>query len=153
VKQITGEYMFLQDLTVSYVAIVIAALLYFLLGCIWYSPRMCGKYCVKNEAPSSKSRCIPSFAGEFLLNLLMAFVMAIFIQLVQADELLVPLTIWGEIKEAFFVGFWIWLGFVFTTHLSTVLWGGKSFKHFLIHTSFNLIGLILMAMTIIYITQ
>lgn len=136
--------MYIYDMPLNYLGVIIAAIVYLILGSIWYLPSLFGKHCVKTEEVPQKectlSHTIGIFAGEFVLDLVMAFVLAIFIQISQAENYV----------EAMIIAFWAWIGFVATTHFSAVLWGHKPLKNFFIHAGFMLIGLLAMSLVIYY---
>jgi hypothetical protein len=146
--------MFLNDVTVDYMAVFAAALVYFILGAIWYAPCLFrSRCCIKHdeshpeEPPQAckmdSTTCkIGSYIGEFVLDLVIAYVLAIFIEVSQATEII----------EGIMVAIWIGIGFVATTHFSAVLWGRKTLKSFFIHACFMLVGLTAMGATIIYLS-
>ena len=137
--------MFLDDVPINYWAVLVAAIVFYILGAIWYLPCFFGKGCVKleegttEESKKSCSRCmIGAYIGEFIISLVIAFVLALFIEVSQAEE----------IVEGITVAFWAWLGFIATTHLSAVLWGHKHLKGYFIHVGFLLVGFIVMGAVI-----
>lgn len=140
--------MFLMDVPVNYMAVLTAALTYFMIGAVWYAPFMFGhrwKQYQRGETAEhspqySCSSCTQSYVGEGLISLILAYVLTLFIQISQALE----------VKEGVAVALWIWLGFIATTHFSAVLWDRKTIKSFLIHAGFMLIGLIAMALVIMF---
>jgi hypothetical protein len=137
---------FLSDIHISVLAVFIAALVYFILGEIWYSSNFFGKHWRKHEsfqAVSSSSSYIGTYMGEFILDLLIAYVLALFIGLAGATNWIDGLSI----------AFWLWLGFVATSHLSAMIWTHKSFKGFLVHAGFMLLGLLIMAGILIQISS
>lgn len=132
------------DTRVNHFAVVIAALIYYILGAIWYSPKLFGEHWMKHEGltPSEpKKSMVLAFIGEFILDLVIAYVLAALFGLL--DVL--------EVQEGIIIAFWIWLGFLATTHFSAVLWGKKTFAHYLIHAGFMLLGLVLMAIVLVYL--
>jgi hypothetical protein len=138
--------MLLYDVPINYLAVFIAALVYFILGAIWYAPFAFGHRWYKHEQGKIEehkiSHQIGSYFCEFLLDLIIAFVLAFFIEFSQAEDYI----------DGFIVALWIWVGFVATTHFSAVLWSRKSVKSFFIHATFILIGLLLMSVPILYLS-
>lgn len=137
--------MFLNDVSVTYSAVLAAAIVYFILGAIWYAPFLFGHRSVKHdEACSTGKECcgchIVAYIGEFILDFVIAYILAVVIQLSQATEII----------EGMSVAIWMWIGFVATTHFSAVLWGRKTLKSFFIHACFMLIGFMAMGATLIY---
>ncbi len=140
--------MFLEDLSsnINYLAVVIAALVYFILGAIWYAPGIFGNRWTKHEEGRVEEHTyaykIGAYIGEFILDLIIAYVLALFLLLSQATE----------IVEGVILALWIWVGFIATTHFSAVLWGRKTVKSFFIHACFMLIGVIAMAIVLLYLS-
>lgn len=129
---------------VNYFAVILAALAYYIFGMIWYSPQLFGKLWMKHEGiHPDECKCkgmTIAFVGEAVLDLVMAFVLAALFGLLGVVQ----------ISEGIVIAFWVWLGFIATSHLSAVLWGKKTFSHYLIHAGFMLLGLILMAIILVY---
>lgn len=146
--------MFLDDVSVTYSAVIVAAIVYFILGAIWYAPFFFGHCSAKHDeaCPVDKEgkdkgcqECgckIVAYVGEFILDLITAYILAVVIQLSQATE----------IAEGISVAIWMWIGFVATTHFSSVLWGYKTLKSFFIYACFMLLGFIAMGATLIYLS-
>lgn len=143
--------MFLDDVPVNYLAVLVAALVYYVIGALWYAPFFFGNRWMKhheNEVPVEPQQkhtlcCIGSYAGEFIISLILAYVLALFIEISQA----------GEIVEGIAIALWVWIGFIATTHFSAVLWGRKTVKSFFIHAGFMLLGLIAMGAVIMSFEQ
>ena len=138
--------MYLDDVPMNYWGVLVAAIVLYVLGAFWYLPCFFGKCTGKHESgmteadkdASSRSK-IGAYIGEFLICLVIAFVLALFIEVSQAEE----------VVEGITVAIWAWLGFIVTTHLSAVIWGHKPLKAYFIHVGFLLVGFIAMGATII----
>lgn len=127
--------LFAED--VNLVAVLIAALAFFGLGAIWYSPKVFGRYWMTHENivhPENYNHPIWVYFAEFALDLLTAFVLAVFISWVGAFN-------W---MDGLKIGLWIWIGFVLPFKLSTIIWGKKSFRCLWVNSGFILVGLLLM---------
>jgi len=132
-----GEFMFLEDIPVNHVAVLLAAVAYFVLGSIWYSPKVFGVMWMKHDpiyGETQTSNMYFSYLGEAIISLIIAYILALFIEISHADIVI----------KGIVVALWIWLGFIATTHFSAVLWGRKSLINFFIHAGFLLAGLLLM---------
>lgn len=96
-------------------AVLISAAASFVIGMVWYSPWLFGKMwketCCKTTDECDMKNCMGSMAISFLGSLLFSYVFALFI--VAAD---------ATAAQGAVMGFWFWLGFMVTTHLSSVLW-------------------------------
>lgn len=146
--------MFLDDVPVNYPTVLLAAIVYFVIGAIWYSPFLFGRYkSHEHIAPMPENvttppdvkqkhwlRLIGPYIGEFIIALIIAYVLTLFIQISQAEE----------IAEGIAVALWVWIGFIATTHFSAVLWDRKTVYHFFIHAGFMLVGFLAMGAIIIY---
>jgi hypothetical protein len=139
--------MFLDDVPVSYFAVLLAAIVYFIIGSIWYAPFIFGNRWMKYEEAKLQEpphyyhlSHIASYIGEFIISLIIAYVLALFIEISQAEEMI----------EGVIIALWVWIGFIATTHFSAVLWGRKTVKSFFIHAGFMLVGLIAMGTVIMF---
>lgn len=140
--------MYLDDVPVNYWGVLAAAMIYFIIGLIWYAPfafgNKGGRHDGKIEEQSQQgffTRTIGPYIGEFIISFIIAYILALFIQISQADE----------IVEGVSVALWAWIGFIATTHFSSVLWARKTLEHFFIHAGFMLVGLVAMGAVIMYI--
>lgn len=67
-------------------------------------------------------------------SLLMAYVLAYFVNYTGATTAL----------AGAMAGFWVWLGFIATVQLGTVLWEGKSWSLYLLNVAYYLVSLVVM---------
>ena len=127
---------------VNFIAVFVAAIASMIIGFVWYSPFAFGKMWMgemgisaKKVADKKKKQNMPVTLGiSFIAALVMAYVLAHIISYAQAKTVL----------EGAQAGFWLWLGFVATTMLSSVLFGGKSVKLFIINSAHYLVVLLVM---------
>lgn len=125
---------------INYVAVLVASIISMIVGAFWYSPMLFGKQWMEamNFAPKDmldmKKRANASYAINFLLLLLMAFVLSHFVDYAQATTFI----------EGVQVGFWVWLGFIATISLGSVLWESKPIQVYLINAAYQLVSLVLM---------
>jgi hypothetical protein len=93
---------------VNYLAVVLAALSAFVLGGLWYSPLLFGKKwmaaCGQSEERLRSGNPAIVFGGAFLLNLVAAFVLALWLKERAAD-----------VQDAASAGFAVGLGLVATS--------------------------------------
>lgn len=128
------------NLHFGFIGVIIAAVVYFFLGGVWYSPKLFGSYHMKQHGLSQGSQedqttcCKFSLYAEFVIDLVMAYVLAIFINFAGGKG-------WAD---GALIALWVWIGFVATTHLSVLIWTRKTFTSFLISSGFVLIGLVVM---------
>lgn len=128
-----------MEIEINYIAVLVAAVAAFILGALWYSPLLFMKMWVKagNIDMNKKGGLSPAVAMGigFVGQLLTAYVLAHFLVLVDADT----------IRGAILASFWIWVGFIVTTQIGSVLWESKSVKYFAINAAHTLASMLLMA--------
>ena len=127
---------------VNYVAIIVAALANMIVGYLWYSPMLFGKACMKmmDKKDMGKKDSMPMMMGAgYISSVVMAYVLAIFIQLNGATT---PLM--GAMTA-----FWAWLGFVATVTLGSVLWEGKSIQLWVLIAAHHLVGMAVMGAVLV----
>jgi hypothetical protein len=118
-------------------AILVAAVVKFFIGMIWYAPPVFGTTWMKLTqcTPEKfKARMGKIFAGDLIGNFVMAFVLTLFVRGLGATSAL----------QGASVGFHCWLGFVAVVTLTFMLYEQRPFKLFLINNGFQLISLMAM---------
>ena len=126
----------METITTDWLVILIAAVLNLAIGFIWYSKWLFGPVWHKLSGIKEKDCKMNSMA--FVWSFLVALVIAFFLDMFEAHLGVIT------VSDGMFVGFSIWLGFVATTHISSVIWGKKPFKLFAIHTGRDLLSLLVM---------
>ena len=124
-------------LEVNYLAVLVSAIISMIIGFLWYGP-LFGKqwmalmgFKVKDMEKAKEKGMMTSYLAAFIGALLMAFVLAHVIVAFEATTIL----------EGIQGGFWVWLGFIVTTMLGSVLWEGKSIKLFWLNSIHSLVVL------------
>lgn len=115
-------------------AIIVAAVVKFVIGMIWYAPPVFGAAWMSlTQCTSEKLKnAMPKiFAADLAGNLVMSFILAHFVRWLGATSAL----------EGASVGFHCWLGFVAVVTLTFTLYEQRPFKLFLINNGFQLISL------------
>lgn len=113
---------------------VVAGLVAYAIGALWYSPVMFGKEWMKligmgeKEIKSAKSKMGQMYAIGLVCNLIGAFVLARLLVWVRASELVEVVKIAG----------WVWLGFVAVWMLNGWLYERKPLKLFVINAGYAL---------------
>ena len=107
---------------IDYLAVLIAAVVNLIIGFVWYSRFLFGR---QKEISSSKVTLL----WNFLIAILSAFILAFF-------ETFLGVT---TVSDGMFVGFLVWLGFVASTQIYSVIYGRMTWKHFLIHSGCELL--------------
>ena len=121
---------------VSFLPILLAGIVSFILGYAWYHPRVFGGVWMRlaNVTPESvergKRQMSISAPVALLGSMLVAYVMSYFG------------IAWGvyDIIGAIELGFWCWLGFVAPTMLGQVLWEHRPFTLYLLNALYWLVS-------------
>ena|SRR3989344_3639104 len=134
----------MPEVVVNYVAVVVAAVASVVLGAIWYGPlfgkvwmKAAGK--TKSDIDKSKGDMPKMYAITIAGSLATAYVLAVFIGWAQVTT----------IALAVILAFLVWLGFVVTSSLGTVVWESRNQQSFLIDVSYSFVSLIIMAAIIV----
>ena len=124
---------------IHYPAVVASAIAYWVLGALWYSPLLFSRpfIALKGWTPEQVAAIqAESHAGEIGLALLSSLVLA------YALAHLVKFTGAETARTGALTGFWLWLGFVLTTNLNTVLFEFRPLGLYLINSGYHLAGLL-----------
>jgi len=126
---------------VNYLAVLVASVVGFVIGMLWYSPLLFGKMWVKLMGFSNKDMKKAKEKGMgktmlvmFVSILVMSYVLSYFLGALNVSD-----AIGGA-----FVGFMAWIGFLATSMLGNVLWGGKPFSLYLIDVLHYLVVIVVM---------
>jgi Protein of unknown function (DUF1761) len=122
---------------IKYPAVIVATLAHYLLGGLWYSPLLFGNKFLQiigwppeKLAEMEKQSPAKELAIAFVTSLVLVYILAHFVQYTKAK------TAWGGIQTAF----WLWLGFIVTTQLSTVIFEQRPLGLYLINIGYQLVG-------------
>lgn len=119
-------------------AIIVSAVIQWLLGAIWYSPALFAKPWMKllgiNPGTSNKSNSmifgmISSLIGDLILSFALAH-----------------LVLWSGAERfagGAFIGFIVWLGFFAAPNFAQGIYEGRPFKLFAINNGYWLVGLLI----------
>jgi hypothetical protein len=126
-------------LEINYLAVVVAAVAAFVVGAVWYSPLLFGNSYMKLRGldPSALADMRPpvgEIAGEFVRNLVVAFVLAYFV-----------VRLGGGWLGAVQLGLWVWVGFPAMILLGSVIHENVPWKLAAIHVGDWLVKLLLIA--------
>ena len=122
---------------VNYLAILIAALAGFVIGFIWYMPQVFGNLWMKLAKVSQKDvkKGQEKMKQKMLINLVSLLVMAwVFTRLMGN----------GTFFDGALRGFYLWLGFVATTSVHSVLWREEPWGLWLLNNGHNLVSIVVM---------
>ena len=135
----------MNSIEINYWAVLVAAVSNMIIGSIWYGP-LFGKLWMKHMGHSAekmnelKKRSMGKlYFVAFIGSFVMAYVLAHFA------------AVWGvgDVMGAVQLAFWIWLGFVATVVLSSVLWEGKSVTLYILNIAYYLVVLKVMAIILV----
>ncbi len=120
----------------NYVAVLVAGIISMIIGGFWYSPAGFGKTWVKLSGMTNKQLSHAKKKG-MAWSYVFAFVAALLTNWVFAQVL----TLSGatSVSIGMLVGFSLWLGFIATTLLSSLLWEQKPLRLYLINAGHYLL--------------
>lgn len=133
-----------MDIGISYLAVVVAAIVAYGVGALWHSPAGFGKQWMRlMHLSADDMRKMPLTPAQamsigFVVYLVMAYVLALFIAMTYAFTLYTALEL----------GFWVWLGFLAPTLMNGWLWEGKSWKLFAFNAAYALVSIEIMALVL-----
>jgi hypothetical protein len=133
-----------MHIPVNWLAVLVAAIVIFLLGGLWYSPVLFAKRWIalqnKTEeqmrAEAAGANMPLMYASAFVTGLIIAWAMAMVFAHIAND---VPM---NAAHGALFGGL-LWLGFAATTSYATALFSGKPRQLWLIDSAYNLVSFVL----------
>ena len=129
---------------VNYLAVVVATVISFLFGWAWYGPVFGKKWMAlmgytKENMTSMKMKPITAMVLGFVSNLVMAYVVA----------MLAGLLGLSGFGGAFTLAFWVWLGFVATISMGSVLWENRSWSLYCFNVVYQFVLIFIMAMIVV----
>lgn len=129
---------------INVMAVIASAIASMIVGTIWYGP-LFGKQWIKmmkfsaqDMAAAKKKGMGGTYAMQFVASLVMAFVLAHSIVFASTYMKVTGL------NAGVMAGFWNWIGFVAPVTLGMSLWGGKSWKLWLLDNGHYLVTLCIM---------
>ena len=129
---------------INYLAVLVAAVVIFVLGGLWYSPALFAKRWIALQNRTEEEMRAQAAASNMPLMYFAAFVCAF----IQAWVMAMVLGHMAQIAEmsvahaAIFAAL-LWLGFAGTTSYATALFSGKPKQLWLIDTMYNLVSFVL----------
>lgn len=126
-----------MEITVNYAAVLVAAIASMFLGFIWYGVLFKNQWIAlsgmtKQDMKRAKQRGMGKLYGiNFVLTLVMSFVLAHFLQVMFVVDMAGALQLAG----------WIWLGFIAPVGAGSFLWEGKPFGFYVLNMAFHLVSI------------
>lgn len=126
---------------INYAAVLVSALVYWILGGLWYSPLLFGgkfieimRWSPEQLAHIEAEGAGPQLALAFVGSLVTAFVLAHIVRYTSGENAL----------DGAKTGLWLWLGFVVTSNLNTVFFEFRPLGLYLINISYHLFAFVSM---------
>lgn len=119
---------------VDYLTVLVAAVIYMIVAVLWYSPYLFGKIWMKEVGDNINKNKFVTFPLNFLVAILLAYFISLF------EIYLGATSFWDGV----IAGFVIYLGFVFTTQVTSIIWVKNRWKLFLIDNGCWFISMMIM---------
>ncbi len=132
--------MTLLPIHINYLAVLVAAIVAFGLGALWYSPLLFAKRWVAahgyspEQVKEMQATAGPAYGVSFACFLVMAWVLSAFVSLTGA----------GGAMNGMKIGALAWLGFAFTIGLTANVYSNKRLATFIIDGGYQLLYLLIM---------
>ncbi len=136
----------MEYLNVNWLAILGAVVSSMVIGFLWYSPILFGKEwqelskIKKGDIDQSSKGMAKTYSTTMIGAFVMAYVLKLLIDLVYVTS----------VFEGMQLAFWIWLGFVATSMVNTVLYDKKPWALYLINSGYQLANLLAMGAILSY---
>lgn len=136
----------MEYLNVNWLAILGATISAMVIGFLWYSPILFGKEWMelskfkKGDIDQSKKGMTRTYSVTMIGAFVTAYVLKLLMDLIYVTT----------VFEGMQLAFWIWLGFVATTMMTTVLYDKKPWALYLINSGYQLANLLAMAAILSY---
>ncbi len=139
-----------MEISVNYWAVLVAGVAYMVIGALWYGP-LFGKLWMRLAGVTPGNMKNGMTAPKAMA---IGFISALVMAQVLAHEQFVWSQFFGDSMGlcafALQLAFWLWLGFIATTQLGSVLWEGRSWKQFFLETTASFVSLFAMALILTY---
>jgi hypothetical protein len=131
---------------VNYLAVLVAAIVIFMLGGLWYSPLLFAKRWIalqgrteeQMRADAAAANMPVLYISAFICSLIIAYMMAHFFGHMADAGAMAPSAGHGAL-----LGFGAWLGFAAPTSYATAIFSGTPRQKWLIDSGYNLVSFVL----------
>ncbi len=129
---------------INYLAVLVAAIVIFVLGGLWYSPALFAKRWIALQNRTEEQMKAQAAAANMPLMYLAAFICAL-LQALVMSAVIGHIGAGHEIGAAHgaILGAVLWLGFAASTSYATALFSGKPKQLWLIDSAYNLVSFML----------
>ncbi|HEV2883856.1 MAG TPA: DUF1761 domain-containing protein [Pyrinomonadaceae bacterium] len=121
---------------INYPAVIVAAVIHFIIGGLWYGLIFGNKFLeIIGWTPEQQAQIVAQshwsqYLVAFLTSLTLVYILAHFVQYTGAKGAV------GGMQTAF----WLWLGFVATTQLATVIFEQRKLGLYLLNVGYQLVA-------------
>lgn len=122
---------------IKYPAVIVATLVHYILGGLWYSPLLFGNKFLQiigwtpaKLAEIEKQSHAKELAIAFVTSVVLVYILAHFVQYTKAISAM----------DGIQTAFWLWLGFIATTQLATVIFEQRPLGLYLLNIGYQLVG-------------
>lgn len=126
----------MDNVQIDLLTVVVAAALNMVIGYLWYSKWLFGpawhKLCHVSKKDCCSEKTSILFSG--IVSLVIAYFLAFFEGYLGIST----------VTDGMYIGFCIWLGFVATTQISSVIWCGRPVKLFVLNAGAKLLSYLVM---------
>lgn len=135
----------------NWLAVLVAGIIIFLLGGLWYSPVLFAKKWTalqgrteeQMRAQAASANMPVMYLSAFICGLITAWVLALIMRHVTATMGITPGSSSVWMLHGALIGFMCWLGFAATTSYAMALFSGKPKQLWLIDSMYNLVSFVL----------
>jgi hypothetical protein len=133
--------------TINYLAVLVAGIVIFVLGGLWYSPVLFAKRWIALQGRTEEQMRAEAAAANMPVMYVSAFICGFVTAWVMAHILAhVGTSLTLNAANGALIGFMCWLGFAATSSYATALFSGKPKQLWLIDSSYNLVSFVLAGM-------
>ena len=137
--------------TINYLAVLVAGIVIFVLGGLWYSPVLFAKRWIalqgrteeQMKAQAASANMPVLYASAFITGLLIAWTLALILAHIGRDPAMGDPGGGVSVAHGALIGFMCWLGFAATTSYATAIFSGKPKQLWLIDSTYNLVSFML----------
>ncbi len=137
--------------SINYLAVLVAGIVIFVLGGLWYSPvlfakrwlALQGKTEEQMKAEAASANMPVMYASAFVTGLIIAWGLALVLAHIGRDPMMAAPGGGVSVEHGAVIGFVCWLAFAATTSYATALFSGKPKQLWFIDTAYNLVSFVL----------
>ena len=136
---------------INWLAVIVAAIVIFVLGGLWYSPVLFAKRWIalqgrteeEMRAQAATANMPLLYAGAVITSLLIAFALALILGHIGRDPAIAEPGGGISAGHGAIIGFVCWLGFAASTSYATATFSGKPKQLWFIDTAYNLVSFVI----------